>query len=285
MDTNKIRAILSAVRQGSLSRAAEEYSYTPSAMSHIADALDAELGVKLLRRTHAGVTLTEEGEILLEKLEALLRLEDEIRETASALAEKNAEHLKIGSYASISLYVLPEVLRTFKEKYPQTKISITVSDNFADCFETEDFDIVLGGSNPRRRGEEHPFMRDDFVAVVPEGLFWDRESVSREELYPHAFIMTNESVLHQYFEIPRFREVIRFTSADDMSVISMVKEGVGVAVLPALSVTRREAGVRILRLEPTVFRTLTYTCNPTRKKDRTLMRFVRLLKEFFPNIE
>ena len=70
MDTTRIKAILLAAKYKNLSRAAEEFSYTPSALSHMADALEAELGVKLLLRTRAGVSLTEAGEQLKEKMEA-----------------------------------------------------------------------------------------------------------------------------------------------------------------------------------------------------------------------
>ena len=86
METSKIKGLLLAAKYQSLSRAAEEFSYTPSALSHIADALEEELGVKLLSRTHAGVSLTEEGILLKEKMEAVLRAEDELRIAATAIA-------------------------------------------------------------------------------------------------------------------------------------------------------------------------------------------------------
>ena len=61
METQKIKAILLAAEKKSLSAAAEELSYTPSAMSHMADALEEELGVKILERTRMGVELSEAG--------------------------------------------------------------------------------------------------------------------------------------------------------------------------------------------------------------------------------
>ena len=47
METMKIKAILAAAKYQTLSRAAEDFSYTPSALSHMADAFEEELGVKL----------------------------------------------------------------------------------------------------------------------------------------------------------------------------------------------------------------------------------------------
>ena len=55
MDINKIEMILFALHSGSFSKAAEKYSYTPSALSHIADSLEGEIGRKFIRRTHMGI--------------------------------------------------------------------------------------------------------------------------------------------------------------------------------------------------------------------------------------
>ena len=49
------------------SLAAKELSYTPSALSHIADSLENELGVKLFIRTRKGVEITDDGKMLYEK--------------------------------------------------------------------------------------------------------------------------------------------------------------------------------------------------------------------------
>ena len=51
MDTFKIRAVLAAAETGSLSRAAEQFSYTPSAFSHMLSAFEDELGVRIFHRS------------------------------------------------------------------------------------------------------------------------------------------------------------------------------------------------------------------------------------------
>lgn len=86
MDTIKIKALLSAVKNKSLSKAAEEFLYTPSALSHMADSLEEELGVKILVRTSQGVSLSKEGEFLLKKLQAVIDAEKELFESAKLLA-------------------------------------------------------------------------------------------------------------------------------------------------------------------------------------------------------
>ena len=61
METFKIKAILAAAEYKSLSKAAEAYSYTPSAFSHMLSSFERELGVRILERSSTGVCFTEEG--------------------------------------------------------------------------------------------------------------------------------------------------------------------------------------------------------------------------------
>ena len=57
MDTKKIAAMLAAVEKGSLTSAARELGYTQSGLTHMMNALEAELGLSLLVRSKNGVHL------------------------------------------------------------------------------------------------------------------------------------------------------------------------------------------------------------------------------------
>ena len=84
MEVIKARALLCAIKNRSLKKAAEELDYTPSAMSHMADSIEEELKVKILVRTHKGITLTKEGEKLLPFFEALVKAEDSLISNAES---------------------------------------------------------------------------------------------------------------------------------------------------------------------------------------------------------
>ena len=61
MSIKKYEAFVKIVEVGSLTRAAEELGYTQSGVSHMISALEEDFGFVLLRRSRAGVQLTEEG--------------------------------------------------------------------------------------------------------------------------------------------------------------------------------------------------------------------------------
>ena len=276
METMKIKAILSAAKYKSLSRAAQDFSYTPSALSHMADALEEELGVKLLSRTRAGVGLTEEGAMLEKKLNAVLRAEEELVSAATAIGKAQSNELRIATYSSISNYLLPSIIKAFKKAYPDVRVSITVADAFRGWLENDTVDIVFGDLNAIEDNEHHIIMEERYVAVLTEGMFEGRRSISREELYPYPFISTNESALRTYFDESRFAEILRFDSVDDTSVLSLVKEGVGVAVLPSLAAEKRVKGVRTATLTPKFTRAVGFA---HRKNTPLIERFVEFMRE------
>ena len=277
METMKIKAILSAAKYKSLSRAAEDFSYTPSALSHMADALEEELGVKLLLRTRTGVSLTEEGMLLAEKMDAVLRAENELIAAANAIGGAHESELRIATYSSISTYLLPSIVKQFKKENPSIRVSIAVSDVVRGSLENDSADIVFGDLKAIEANEHVIIMEDRYVAVLADGMFVGRRSVSREELYPYSYISTNESALRTYFDESRFAEILRFDSVDDTSVIELVKEGMGVAVLSSLSARKHVKGVRTVALTPKFSRAIGFAY---RKKTPATERFIKFMKEY-----
>lgn len=82
MDENKLRALLTAVQCGSITKAAAQLDYTQSGMTHMMNKLETELGCRLLERTSHGVKLTVQGEHLLPYVHNVLRACDVLRREA-----------------------------------------------------------------------------------------------------------------------------------------------------------------------------------------------------------
>lgn len=279
MDTFKIKAILRAVETGSMAKAAKEFSYTPSALSHSIDSLEKELSVKLLERSPQGVTLSENGKKLLPKLEAVISAEDNLYEYAAELSASSKNTLRIGAYASISTSFLPELLNGFKEKYPEIAISITLGNYVSDWLKEDLADVILAGKI--ENAEWLPVMQDEFMAVVPEGVFKGRKSISIEELYPFTYIMNESKIGDTYIELSHFKEVLPFEAEGYTAVIPLISEGMGISFLPQLVLKKRQKGINTLKIDPPVYRTLGASYNKGLEKSSSTMLFVNYLKERF----
>ena len=84
-----LKTFLTVCETGSFNKAAAELYITPSAVLQQIHTLESELKVTLFSRSRKGVTLTAEGEYLLQKGESLNRMNDEIRREIQTVGERD----------------------------------------------------------------------------------------------------------------------------------------------------------------------------------------------------
>ena len=75
MNIDNYRVFIRVAKIGNLTAAAEQLGYTQSGISHIVSALEQEFGFQLLRRSKTGVSLTQEGERILQTLREVVNRE------------------------------------------------------------------------------------------------------------------------------------------------------------------------------------------------------------------
>src|SRR5215468_2040649 len=96
VDTAALRCFVTAVRIGSMGRAAEALGRTQPAISQQIQRLEDILGYRLVRRTARGVVVTAEGEAFLALAERILALNDEARAHVRSRASEKVRRRRIG---------------------------------------------------------------------------------------------------------------------------------------------------------------------------------------------
>ena len=274
MDNFKVKTFLRAVELGSLSKAAQELDYAPSALSHMLRSLEQELGVPLLKRSPAGITLTEAGAQLLPLFRKAVEAENAIYAAAEKLTR---QVVHIGTYASIAKYVLPKLMKGFHKAHPQVRISVTVANWFTP--ETAGkLDMVFAENHTVEGQCWMPLLEDPYVAVVREDALPGKEKIALDRLKEIPFIQPNDTAVNALCR-DRLSNVLAVSSDDDTSLISMVREGLGFTVLPKLS-AEGEPGVRALRLEPSVKRTLGLTWSKSNLSPGAV-QLISYIKQYF----
>ena len=119
MALDKYQTLMTVVDTGSLTRAAEQLGCTQSAVSHCLDALEKELGFAVLKRSRAGVRLTNEGERLLPAVRSFLGAAEQLRQTASSIRGLESGTVRIGAFTSVAVHWLPPILKEFQRDYPK----------------------------------------------------------------------------------------------------------------------------------------------------------------------
>ncbi|SAK84536.1 LysR family transcriptional regulator [Caballeronia pedi] len=150
---NEVRAISIFVRAatlGNLRRAAIDQGISPQAASHAVMQLEKELGVRLFHRTTRKLSLTEEGQRLLQNVEPALALLASALADARSAKEQIAGPLRISAPKALGRALWPSVLE-FAALYPDVALDVRFDDHFTDLVE-ERADVGLRGGSPPAGG-------------------------------------------------------------------------------------------------------------------------------------
>lgn len=262
MDTKKYEVLEKTAELGSLTKAGEELGLTQSGVSHIIAALEAELGLSLLRRTRAGARLTDAGEKLMPFVRQILRAEDRLMWTAAAVRGAGEGTVRIGTFTSVAVHWLPGMMKEFQLEYPKVDFKLLNGD-YADVSGWLSEGVIDLGfvTLPAAPGCECITLAEDRLLAVlpPSHPLAALERCPVREVASEPFISLLESSssdARRALEAAGVKPNIRFTTKDDYAIIAMVGQGLGVSILPELLLRGRDDGVVTRPLDPPSSRTL-----------------------------
>lgn len=281
MDNRKIRAFLTCVDLGSLTKAAEELRYTQSGLTHMMNAFEKELGIKLLRRGHGGVELTPTGEHLLPWLRAIdsryAALERELRRLSGA----SAQLLRVGAFSSMAQHWLPAMVQNFKRELPEAEVLVQMCTIYEvyELVAKGEVDCALVGRQDSMLGDLEwiPLRNDELVAVLPgdyrnKGMLFDVRGFEGQN-----FLMPSngfELDILPVFEASGVNPRISYTNMDDPAIISMVEHKLGISILSDLVMWGRRENVVSLPLKPPSYRELGLLLPREKQEEPLAKRFV-----------
>ena len=263
MNTQKIRILLTAIDKGSLTKAGQALGYTQSYLTQIMKAFEDEVGFPLLVKTNRGVEPTQEAKNLLPAMRRLIESEEQFDQEVAELQGLRKGTIRIGTYVSTSVYWVPQIIEYFRNNYPQVVFQIEElgHDEMVDRLVEGSLDIALMSYPGDRASIDFiPVLEDPMLIVLPPGhelIKYDRVPVSK--LRDHPFIMTYKSYdqdPHRVFEEAGFFPEVRYYSRDDFAVLSMVQRGLGLAILPELTINEFPGDYDTRMLDPEAYRTL-----------------------------
>ena len=124
IDSQQLRVFLTLARVLNMSRAAQELSLTPSGISYCLKALESDLGCRLFERTSRKISISNEGRAFLPKAEAIIDQMASARAMLRTASDWKKGRLRIGASTTACQYLLPPVLREFRESFPGFTIKI-----------------------------------------------------------------------------------------------------------------------------------------------------------------
>jgi DNA-binding transcriptional LysR family regulator len=228
LDLAQLEIFLAIAEEKSFSRAAERMHRTQPAISIAIKRLEEELGEALFDRSSKSGTLTEAGKILLSYAQKMINLRDEAVEAVSELRGMYRGRLTIGANESTSLYLLPPLLLEYRKQHPNIKIEVfrNVSERIPNEVLERNLDFGFLSYDPLHPSlQSFEVHRDELVLVVPpKHPLTKRKGVTVRDLAGEQFVAHN-------VKTPARTRIATLDTIKDF-----VKRGVGVAILPRLSV-------------------------------------------------
>ncbi|GIJ29656.1 LysR family transcriptional regulator [Micromonospora qiuiae] len=280
METQLLEVFRAVARHGSITAAARQLRFTQSAVSRQIAALEADIGARLFDRLPRGVTLSEEGRLLLPHAEALLDRLVAVRRDLDELRGLGSGRLRVGAFPTAVAALVPRALASFRAAYPQVALSLVegMTPSLLDRLTAGEADIAVVSMSPATQTDTareadaaavstSPTTQIDtsrfhlhhlvderlLVAVSRDHRLARRRTVRLVELADDPFIVgsaTDEENLLRASLPSGFQPRVDIVAAEWTGKLGCVAVGLGVALVPALAVRGAPADITLLSLHP-----------------------------------
>lgn len=240
IDSRQLRAFASIARTGSFTQTARELHLSQPAVSHSIKMLEEEMRCRLLDRMGKSVSLTQAGEQFLEYAHRILRDMEAARERIGELGKWGHGRLRLGASPTACQYILPSVLREFRESFPQCVIHIEPGDTarIQELLHQNRVDLTLAPDPPPQSELEfRPMFTDELKFLVSPLHPWAIEGqVERGTIKSQRFILYTRTsqlsgLIDQYFRAERITLSAQIELGNMEAIKELVKLGLGVSIL------------------------------------------------------
>ncbi|AMA01377.1 LysR family transcriptional regulator [Corynebacterium glutamicum] len=258
-DVRRLQTFVSVVELGSVTAAADELLYTPSAVSQQLKKLEAEVGLQLLWRTQHGLEPTEAGLILAEHTRRILRQLKAAQSDISDLTAGRIGKLSIGAFPTVAASFLPLAIDEFKRRYPSVNLQIRSArlDKLVQLLEEGTVQMSLLWDYPWEPFSEDGISTTEIysesfaVLVSKDHPLASFTSVSFEQLKHESWVTRGDD--HPVVEVIErsgaqagFRPNIAMYANDYQETQAMVSVGIGIAIAPRSALSVQHPNVQIL---------------------------------------
>lgn len=271
------RLLVAVADSGNISRGAERVGITQSGASQAIAQLEASLGFKVFTRERRHIGITALGEQVVEQARAMVARLDAIRALADDSRGLNGGRIRLASFPSVISTLLPGLLRDFQRRHPGIAlVALEGTDEEVEAWldaGTVELGVVL---NPAPGRAAAILGRDAWVAVLPSSHPLGRRAsatgVTLGEVAAQPFILaTGGCAVHGQSLVERAGlrlQDVRVTVRDWASACMLVREDMGIALVPESTLPEDRRGLRIMQLTPPVHREFGLVCSDAGKTSR-----------------
>ncbi|MGP4081545.1 LysR family transcriptional regulator [Pseudalkalibacillus sp. R45] len=223
------------------SRAAEKIMVSQPNLSQQIKLLESEFGVPLFNRIGKRITITEAGERLYEQSKHIFSHIKQAHESISELKELKGGSLTIGVLPGDADLMFNSLLFDFHSTYPNVSLSLVETSKVTDQVIDGKIDIgVTTSPNPDERIIQIPLFHEEFsLAISKEMTLAKKKSIQLADLQEMKTVLFPSDhqcrqLIDHHCQEMGFRIQPKIETTTLSSLITMVKKGIGVTILPKL---------------------------------------------------
>jgi DNA-binding transcriptional LysR family regulator len=262
IDPVTLRSLVAVGREGTVGAAAQSLGYTPSAVSQQIKRLESQSGVPLLEKHGRGVMLTEAGRVLLSSAQGLLAQMEQLESQLRATDGRPSGSVRLASFATAQRGIAAPAMRRLAAAYPALTVTLQEAEPWPAI------DLVASGQVDLavvHNWEPLPLTIPDHVDsrllgtdVADVLLHRDHPLAARRSLTARAVAderwvsVAPGSICHQWLakmlgDLGRTPRIAHYAQEFETH-IALVREGLGIALVPRLGRGRLPEEVVAVRL-------------------------------------
>ncbi|GAA3477396.1 MULTISPECIES: LysR family transcriptional regulator [Streptomyces] len=243
MELRQLEHFIAVAEEQHFTRAAERVAVSQSGLSASIRSLEQELKTPLFSRTTRTVRLTEAGRALLVEAERTLAGARAARDAVDAVRGLLRGTLTVGVEQCVAGVRVPQLLAAFHRTHPQMEIRLRQegTTSLVNGVAGGRLDVAFAAavSAAEWRGELIPLARERMVVLCAPGHRFARaaDGVAWDELTGESFIDFHPDwgprrAADEAFATARVRRTVGLEVTDVHSLLELVHEGLGIAVVP-----------------------------------------------------
>lgn len=252
MKLHQLRYLAAVAQNGlNITAAAQKLHTSQPGVSKQLKLLEDELGFQIFARDGRTLTkITPAGEQIIARALRILREVQSIKSLSEELRDEARGSLSIGTTHTQARYVLPGVIKAFRERYPNIRLHLHqgTSEQIAEMAKLDriDFAIATGSQQLFADMVLLPCYRWHRCVVVPRGhglTALERltlKDVSEHPIVTYVFGFTGPSSLHEIFTRANLVPDVVLTARDADVIKTYVRLGLGVGVVASMAVAADE---------------------------------------------
>ena len=240
MSISKYRAFIEVAETGSITKAAERLGYSQPGISHLINSLENELGFQLLIRSRERIIPTESGKRILYYCYQVIRNEDYLRETASSINGILEGDIRIASFTSLMMSVVPQILKNYAAEYPNIGFITKEVEfgGFDSLFSNNAIDLAYMGKDNTENISFIPLIKDRSKLIVyKDHPYAKYDTVTPDMLDDCDFIMPRtgyDDIVNSVRSAYEFKPHVKYYASGDASGVAMTAAGLGITIVSSL---------------------------------------------------